>query len=254
MTQPSLSEAASAQASQAGLASIVSSGMAALFAKLDVNDLKASLPAFTAAAKQLVDKYGAASGTLAARFYLQQRRKAGLASRFTVRPAAVPPLDQVKTSVDWATRRLWSPDPDLVKTRTDLEGMAEKLVLGVGRETVISSVRSDRRAKAWARVPEPGCCSFCALLAIRGAVYKKDTVGTNVRGPRNARSGVAFEGSGEFKVHDHCRCHVEPVFFEYEASAEIRGWQQLYTESTAGKSNAAARNAFRQAFEGRTPN
>lgn len=231
MPPPSPSAAQSAQASQAGLAAIVASAMADLFKRLDVNNLKASLPAFTAATKLLVDKHGAASGTLASRFYRQQRSAAGLRGTFTPRIASPPPLGKVKAGIAWGTRTLWTPEPDLESAATTMQGVAETMVLDVGRQTVIDSVHADRQAKGWARVPEPGACSFCILLSTRGAVYKADTVG--------------------FAAHPSCRCHAEPVFNAYEPTAEIRGWQQLYKESTAGKSGAAARLAFRQAVEGR---
>lgn len=45
-----------------------------------------------------------------------------------------------------------------------------------------------RDGTAFARVPEPGACSFCLMLASRGAVYTAKTVGA------------------VNKFHDHCRC------------------------------------------------
>lgn len=202
--------------------------MAALFAQLDIADLRGSLPTFTAATKQLVDRYGAASATLAARFYQQQRRHAGITGPFTPKPAPLPALGEVKAAVDFATRQLWSAQPDLPNTQTALQGVAETMVLNTGRSTVIDTVRADRKAKGWARIPEPGCCAFCALLATRGAVYRESTVG--------------------FHTHPSCRCHVEPVFTAYEPSAEVRRLQQVYRESTASLSGNKARLAFRQAL------
>jgi hypothetical protein len=66
-----------------------------------------------------------------------------------------------------------------------------------------SATSSDRKAKGWARIPEPGACSSALMLATRGAVYRS-------------------EKGGDFKSHDNCRCHVEPVFTAYEPSAQVR--------------------------------
>lgn len=246
--------ATSQQATQALLLSLLLRDFAQLWPTLDIDDLKLSLPTFSVATTALVQRYGLASGALAADYYDAERSAAKVGGRFTVTPATPADVEQVTTEIKWATKGLWSTDPDPTAAQTLTSGVVEKLVADVGRDTLTTAVRDDKYARGWARVPEPGCCYFCAMLAVRGAVYKKETAGTNARSPRHAtRPGEAFTGAGDFKVHDHCRCHVEPVFTEYEPTAQIREWQGLYRESTRGKSNANARLAFRQAFEGRTP-
>ena len=197
--------------------------------QLDPYSLKQSLPRFTAIVAQLVHKYGAGSSTLAARFYQSQRQAAGLAGRFTVKPADPPPLTQIRSTVGWATRDLWVADPPVDQALKDLQGSTQTLVLDQGRDTIINATHTDRKAIGWARIPEPDACYFCAMLATRGAVYKEDTVG--------------------FKAHNNCRCHVEPVFTHYEPTAQIRGWDALYRDSTKGSSDQL--NAFRRAYEGR---
>lgn len=224
-----LSASSSAQASQAGLALILEREVAAAWPALDVNRLKATKPGLIALLVQLINRYGPASATLAVRFYQQQRQAAGIAGRFTVRPAEPPPLAQVKATVDWATKDLWGSNPDLQAALTNLTGAVETLVLDQGRDTIINATKTDRKAIGWARIPEPGACYFCAMLATRGAVYKRDTA--------------------TFQPHDHCRCHAEPVFTAYEPTAQIREWQALYAKSTKGQSDQL--NAFRRAYEGR---
>jgi len=87
------------------------------------------------------------------------------------------------------------------------------------------------------------------MLALRGAVYRDArAAGKGSKG----KSGTAFAGGGlDFKVHDNCRCHAEPVFTAYEPSANMREMQRVWDESTKGRSGNDARNAFRQAVEGR---
>jgi hypothetical protein len=181
---------------------------------------------------------------LAVHQYTQQRVMAGVGAGFTPRPAPPPVLEQVSATVDWAVQPLWSPDvlaqpvteagsTAVADVKARLAAATERLVLDAGRDTIITNVQADRKAKAWARIPEPNACSFCLMLATRGAVYRT-------------------EKSADFKSHNNCRCHVEPVFTAYEPSARIREAEALWASSTRGKSGDAARIAFRQAVEGRT--
>ena len=73
-----------------------------------------------------------------------------------------------------------------------VSGAVTRHVLDGGRQTLLASVRSDRHAVGWARVVSGNACSFCAMLASRGAAYG--------------------ERSGDFQSHDHCACSLEPVY------------------------------------------
>lgn len=57
---------------------------------------------------------------------------------------------------------------------------------------------------AWRRVPEPGACPFCLMLATRGAVYKSD---------RTAGNGN--------KYHRHCHCRAE-LETDFDAREDVR--------------------------------
>lgn len=254
MTSPPTSpasEQAPAQAAQAGLALLISTAISKLWPSLDLLNLRQSLPAFKAAVAVEVQRHAQASATLAGRQYRQQRVAAGVGGGFTPAPARPPTVQQIAQAVDWAVQPLWdssipvSTFPGAPQETIQVAGSAiadakarvaaasEKLVLDVGRDTVIGNVQRDRQAKGWARIPELGACHFCALLATRGAVYRT-------------------EKSASFKSHDNCRCHVEPVFSAYEPTAQIRKWQSLYNSVAAPLTDSAdKRRAFRQAFEGR---
>lgn len=111
-------------------------------------------------------------------------------------------------------------------------GNVTRLVLNGGRETLTSSIQSDRRTLGYARVSDQNPCAFCAMLIARGAVY-----------------GAA---SADFPAHRSCGCTAEPVFSEDPVlppgTEEI---QTLWTESTKGLSGREARQAFRRAHEAR---
>lgn len=69
---------------------------------------------------------------------------------------------------------------------------AMRHVLNGGRETTVASVRADAQSKGWRRVTSGDPCSFCSMLAGRGAVYGADSV--------------------TFHAHDACGCSAEPVY------------------------------------------
>lgn len=229
------SPAAEHQKAQATLVELLVRELVKAWRLLQVDNLRESMPSFVSAVAALVDQYGQASGALAADFYDAERKAARIAGRFTPVQASPPDLRQVDESMRWATRSLWRERPDTQGARLLVQDVAERMVLDVGRNSIIDSAQHDRKAKGFARVTEPGACAFCLLLATRGAVYK------------SRESAGALGDSDVNRYHDHCRCHVVPVFTAYEPSAEIRHWQHVYAESTRNQSDKL--NAFRRAVE-----
>jgi hypothetical protein len=73
-----------------------------------------------------------------------------------------------------------------------VSGAVARHVLDGGRQTLLDTMRSDRRRPRWRRITSAEPCAFCTMLAGRGAVYQKDTAG--------------------FQSHDHCACTAEPAF------------------------------------------
>lgn len=218
------------QATQAALVSLLADPIDNAWELLNPTQ-PSTMDRFIAAITALIHHFGLASGTQAARYYEAERKAAGIRGAFSARPAPTAPADKIDASIRWATKDLWVPKPDLESAKSLVTGVTEKDILDTGRMTIINAVQSDRAAKGWARETEPGACSFCALLASRGAVYRR-------------------EKSADFPAHNNCRCFAEPVFTAYEPTAQVRGWQQLYRESTRGVSGGAAmRNAFRVAYD-----
>lgn len=267
------------QAAHAGLAILVGLAIAKLWPSLDLLHLRQSLPAFKAAVTREVQQHAQASATMAARQYRQQRVAAGVGAGFTPRPAPPPPLEQVAAMVDYAVQPLWNAEvlaqpvteagsTAIADAKARLAAASERLVLDAGQQTIVGNVEADRKARGYARIPEPNACSFCLMLATRGAVYKTDRAGRVANGRGRVSKGTRHLDGDSFaasnakfkdgdvpstiKVHDNCRCHVEPVFGVYEPPASVREADALWISSTRGKSGNAARIAFRQAVEGRT--
>lgn len=222
--------AADYQQAQGTLSGALAVQVAQAWALLDVTRLAATIPHLAAATAALVHRYGTAVAGEAARYYSAARLDAGVAGRFTVPLADPAGLEQVTESVRWATRDLWRPDPAVPQARAAVAATAERLALNAGRDTVVNAVQADRKARGWARVTEPGACSFCLLLGTRGAVYRS-------------------EQTASFEAHDHCRCHPEPVFTAYEPSAEMRHWQAVYRQAAKAGSGKAVRDEFRRLVE-----
>lgn len=232
------------RAAQFGVTRLLVRDMRGLRRLIIPSRLDQSIPDWMAAVRILVGQYGAASASLAADYYDAERVAARVTGRFTVPLLDPPPDTQVNSGLRWATKDVWERDPEdpattraqreplevrLDQAEKKAEAVAQKLVTDQGRGTVQEAVRQDPQATAWARSAALGACSFCKLLAIRGAVYKQDTAG--------------------FRSHDGCHCGVLPVFKgqRFEPATHTREWERLYREFAAPYSGDQLRR-FRRAL------
>lgn len=236
------------EAAQSRLSMLLGPVVAEVFAGLTPSEVLDRLPSLIDSLRALIERYGAMSATQAIAYYRMKRTASGVTARPPVlSPAPPPPREQVARGLDYAARHLrMVPEPsaaELAAVVDEATAITERHVLNTGRATILGATMADREAKGWARGLEPEACSFCAMLALRGAVYKRHSFDAS-----NAR----FAGGGySIKVHDHCRCHPVPVFGRYEPPADVRAYEALWKSSTKGLSGADARKAFRAAVEHR---
>jgi hypothetical protein len=132
-------------------------------------------------------------------------------------------------------------------------GAASRHVANGGRLATLRAIDRDDVVKGYIRVTKEDPCYFCAMLASRGPVFRSEwqAGGSNRRGRRNAQAGVPFLGEGLFKVHDHCRCTVEPVMFG-DANWPGRGreFQKLWNDNIRGRyTGEDAIRAWRRFYE-----
>ncbi|MGW4493750.1 VG15 protein [Streptomyces sp. NPDC004376] len=227
---------------QTGLTRLLLRDLRSLRRLIQPNRLQATVPKWIDAVHTLVGRYAEVSASLAADFYDEQRDTARVSGVFTVPLAGAPPREQTANSLRWATKDLW-PRPEAEATVAQLEpmdvrldaaekraeGVVDRIVLNAGRDTMVQAVRQDREAVAYARAAALGCCSFCALLASRGAVYaSRSTVG------EDANERFTGDDSG-IKYHDHCRCQPIPVFRgqTFQLSPKAAEWDRIYREHAA---------------------
>lgn len=216
--------------------------------------LNASLP--------LIKNYHARSAGLAETFYARSRGLAATSGSIP-RAAATPLVDEalvtslMVTGVVGLMQKLEAGMPPGLASQQAGDaavGAAVRQTLSGGRTYIQDVVSQDKVAFGYYRQTREGCCSFCAVLASRGAVFKEDSF-------RDSDPDFADDPDlpSTEKVHDRCHCSMWPVWRRtespledapeqskdfralWEATVRPQG-QTLYT----GK---AAMNAFRRAYE-----
>lgn len=126
-----------------------------------------------------------------------------------------------------------------------LAGSMTRMVNNGGRQAITDAVEADPDAVGWMRVTDADPCSWCAMMASRGAVY------TNAESAGRAKND-RFVGEGAFKWHDHCGCQAVPVWNEDDPRLEhADALYEQWTHATQGHSGKAAVNAWRRYWENR---
>lgn len=190
-------------------------------------------PNLRAAVASLTREFQAASIALSADYYTELRDLAEVPGSFSV--PVLDPWTEADLSAyfDTVLREI----TDDVERAKQAAATSQRLTLDSGIDEVFAAIEKDPAKPRWARVTRPGACSFCLMLAMRGAVYRSEE-------SANFRAHTRYENSGGV-----CRCSVEPSFTNYEPPAHIREMQQLYSEATTGLPRGADRaNAFRRAL------
>lgn len=229
-----------AQATQEAVAALAVPSIRAAWSLWDASRVAESLPMFREAVGAVVGRYGQAASALSVQHFRAVRSDAGLAGRVDVPPV----FDVPDGFIDEAmVEALAEAEADIEKAMAYLNSQAEHLILEQGRRQMFTAVQADRAAKGWARVANPGACSFCLMLALRagaGLLYRSKA-GANFRAHTRRPNGSGGD----------CKCTVEPVFGQYEPPARVREAAKVWTDATKGRSGRDARTAFRQAIEGR---
>lgn len=240
--------AARLRSAQSSLTRLLVRDLRGLRRLIDPARLPETVPLWMSAVRALVDQYGAASATVAADSYNRQRDDANAPGRFDAEPSRSLPDEQVEASLRWAVKDLWAEtdesfDVRLAQAQSRAEAVVQKLVADQGRATMRQATERDRGAVAYARAAALGACSFCKLMATRGAVYKNaQTAGRE--------ADERFTGNASVvKFHDNCHCTIIPVFRgqAFELSPHAAEWDRLYREYAQGHSGDQLR-LFRRAL------
>lgn len=226
---------------QARLGAVTVARMRGVWSLIEPSDIDGSTARWLRVAVPVVQRQHATSAQLAASYYTAFRTLE-IDEALVVPPLADLPIRQVATSLEVtgpvALKEAIAREVPLVKAlshaQTKAAGAALRLALGGGRGTVLAAIDADEKAIGWARVMSGDPCSFCAMLASRGPVYRS-------------------AGTGGFRAHDHCTCSIEPAYSrDQEWPPGSRNARAVYDEATLGAGTGRDRlNAFRRAWPGR---
>lgn len=184
-----------------GIADLVERDLQLFLAALNFDRPQSVQAALFEFVPALVSEYGDVAASVAADWYEELRDLEGVGGSFRAPLAPPVPVAQVNGRLGFATRPdgpLWTGDTATLSAFVGM--MSNEYALQPGRETVMQAAHKDNAA--YARVPEPGACKFCIMLASRGFVYSQSTVGDTK------------------KFHGKCRCNPMPIWDETRARVE----------------------------------
>lgn len=188
----------------------------------------------------VMNPYVSASAQFAAVWYEDLRKAANQPGRFTSTLADSIPIAQYEALIRYAVGPLFKESDATVFSL--LSGQAQKVIAGGARDTIQANINKEKQLVGYQRVPSPGCCAFCALVAGRGAVYRSAETAGGVSGrgvdaavtagkAGGQGKGVKLRGSQGVgsKYHDFCHCIAAPVFTGDTWSHSIRDhYSSLY--------------------------
>ena len=147
---------------------------------------------------KLVETYGDGAITLALDWFDELREAQGVLGSYTAPRATVIAPEYIEERARFGAGSLWGTDPDAF--RLFLIDASAGYITQAWNDAIATASVNDPVKAGWARIPEPGACSFCLMLASRGFVYEsKETAGETAR------------------YHGSCRCTAVPAWDETRA-------------------------------------
>ncbi|MGP5022368.1 VG15 protein [Glutamicibacter arilaitensis] len=186
----------------------VAADLRRILARIDLDNPVSARAALFELVPPLIERWGDVSATAAAEWFEGFRAANGLPGPFRSVLAPPLPIEQVNARIGFATREAGHLFAGQTSEFADFMLLiANEYSLAPGHNTVWNN--SARDGAAFARVPEPGACDFCLMLASRGFVYSRGTV--------DQTQGADGEMT---RFHGGCRCHAMPVWEETRARVE----------------------------------
>lgn len=115
--------------------------------------------------------------------------------------------EDLRRLIRWKAGVLWD-SPDSKANPGELyewlDNMLDSRIRDTARDTIRGNARHDPRRPRYARVSNPGCCAFCALMSSRGYVYGSEDSASFA----NSRSFHRNPKTGK----ETCRCEIVPEF------------------------------------------
>lgn len=173
---------------------------------------------------EVFDPFAAASSAVSASFYEEVRDMSDVKGSFAVQTLDTVDVGRWSALVGFGTAPAIFEQGGSALVYSLLSGGLTRVLTEMAADTVIGNASLDPAPMSYQRVPQPGCCAFCGMLASRGASYSSresamGVVGRGVpvdktRGKRGGQGkGIGARGSRKLgeKFHDHCKCRAVPV-------------------------------------------
>lgn len=197
--------------------------------------------ALFAATPLIVSDYVAGSSVLALDWYEDLRDAASIRDSFSPTLLQLVTDDDVRAVVAETTKALHEIEQGLQRELDEavaesvqlLSERVQKQVVDGFTGTIVTNAKRDPAAAGWRRFARPEACSFCKMLAARGAVYTQKTV-------RFAAHGAVMSGN---RRGGNCECIAGPAFGGKEIWAEASPMQYLATRK---RRNARQRANLRE--------
>jgi hypothetical protein len=200
------------------------------FASLNPENPLAAVKALELLLPELIRQYGEIGATVAADFYDELRAGSVAKKTFKAVLSDPIPVEQIRVSTKWAVGPLFQKDTDAEAALSNLIDVTDRLVKQQGRNTIHDNTLRDPSKARYARVPTGSeTCTFCLMLASRGAEYK------------------SAEAAAKNKYHGKCDCQPVPVWDDndlstlhkagYDPDALYDRWQDQLAAEQAAKAN-----------------
>ena len=203
----------------------------------------------------LGNQYASATGEVAAVFSGELMELQGVKKPVAPETLALPPAQSWFALAGFGLSDRVMERGGMMLAYSLIAGGLTKRLTEFAADTMIGNASIQSVPTSAQRVPKPGCCAWCGMLASRGAVYSTESAGVvggrglpveatilgyNARGNAIRKSGgqamgVKTRGSraiGE-SFHDHCRCEVVALTAGNEAQlqADADRYYEAYRES-----------------------
>lgn len=165
----------------------------------------------------IFNPYAAMMSDVSATFYEEIRALSGVKATFDAQTLKAVPSKRWNALVGFGTQPASFEQGAGALMFQLLSGGLTKTLTEVSADTIVGNAESESVLVGYQRVPSPGCCAFCGMLASRGVSGGGGLVvagrGVPIGKHRLAR-GIRPRGSRAIgqDFHDSCKCSSVPVF------------------------------------------
>ena len=166
--------------------------------------------------------YAATVSDVSATFYEEVRAASGVKATFDAQAIKTVPAGRWNALVGFGTQPASFEQGAGALMFQLLSGGLTKTLTEVSADTIVGNAQQESVLVGYQRVPSPGCCAFCGMLASRGVsgggslqVMGRGVPVAQTKGKRGGQGkGIRTRGTRAIgqDFHDFCKCSSVPVF------------------------------------------